>query len=143
MRPLKLSLFTFPRGSCLSVQGLEYSSECYCGSTLSNGASLTKTATGGMACSGNPNEICGGSAALSLYRSTKSNGAGLNSDLTSKTVALPAGWASTSCMQEVSGRAFTKKSTASDSMTIGQCLSFCGDSKYAGKLHTIITRKCC
>lgn len=114
------------------LAGLEYSSECYCGSTLSNGASLSKTATGGMACSGNPNELCGGSSALSLYRSTKSNGAGLNSDLTSKTVALPAGWSSTTCMQEVSGRAFTKKSTASDSMTIGQCLSFCGDSKYAG-----------
>jgi hypothetical protein len=84
-----------------------------------------------MACSGNPNEICGGSSALSLYRSTKSNGNGLNSDLTSKTTALPAGWTSTTCMQEVSGRAFTKKSTASDSMTIGQCVSFCGDSKYA------------
>jgi len=102
------------------------------GSSLSNGASLTKTATGGMACSGNPNELCGGSSALSLYRSTKANGSGLNSDLTSMTVALPAGWSSTTCMQEVSGRAFTKKSLASDDMTIQKCLSFCGDSKYAG-----------
>jgi len=85
-----------------------------------------------MTCSGSPSEICGGSATLSLYVSTKSNAAGLNSDLTTQTVALPAGWSSTTCMQEVSGRAFTKKSTASDDMTIQKCLAFCGDSKYAG-----------
>lgn len=113
------------------LAGLEYSSECYCGSTLSNGASLTKTANGGMACSGNANEACGGSSALSLYRSTK-NGGSLNGDLTSAAVTLPAGWSSTTCMQEVSGRAFTKKSLVADDMTIQKCLSFCGDSKYAG-----------
>merc|ERR1711964_301655 len=90
------------------------------------------TATGGMTCSGNAKELCGGSSALSLYKSTKSNGAALNGDLTSAAVALPAGWSSTTCMQEVSGRAFTKKSLVANDMTIQKCLSFCGDSKYAG-----------
>ena len=92
-----------------------------------------------MACSGNANEACGGPSALSLYKSTKSNGAALNGDLTSAAVALPAGWSSTTCMQEVSGRAFTKKSLVSDDMTIQKCLSFCGDSKYAGKSFAILS----
>jgi hypothetical protein len=104
--------------------GLEYSSECYCGSALTNGASVAKTGTCDMPCSGNSKQICGGSATLSLYTSTKAAAA--------QPAALPAGWSSTTCMQEVSGRAFTKKSTASDDMTIAKCLSFCGDSKYAG-----------
>jgi hypothetical protein len=90
-----------------------------------------------MACSGNANEACGGPSALSLYKSTKSNGAALNGDLTSAAVTLPAGWSSTTCMQEVSGRAFTKKSLVSDDMTIQKCLSFCGDSKYAGKFLSL------
>ena len=114
------------------LAGLEYGAECYCGTVLSNGASLAKTATATMSCAGNAQELCGGPSTLSLYVSTKSNSAGLSSDLSSQAVSLPAGWASTNCIQEVSGRALVEKSTASDDMTIGKCLAFCGNYKYAG-----------
>jgi hypothetical protein len=78
-----------------------------------------------MACSGNAKELCGGSSTLSLYTSTKVK-------TPAQAPALPAGWSSTTCMNEVSGRAFTKSSFASDDMTVNKCIAFCGSgSKYA------------
>lgn len=49
-------------------QRLTARSECYCGNTLANGATLSAFSTEcKMPCSGNSNEICGGPNAISLY----------------------------------------------------------------------------
>ncbi|RYC54200.1 hypothetical protein CHU98_g12008 [Xylaria longipes] len=58
--------------SCLSggfpFAGTEYAGECYCGVVIGNGTDLaTDASTCNMPCNGNPDEICGGPARLSLY----------------------------------------------------------------------------
>ncbi|WVQ99770.1 hypothetical protein IAU59_006912 [Kwoniella sp. CBS 9459] len=120
-----------------TLAGLEYSSECWCGNLLANGASLLKTSSAcTMKCAGDSASICGGGNALSLLVSQAAVTT-LVSDLTHKAVVLPSGWsvASTSCVAEgTSGRALASASTASDSMTIETCLNFCQDKgfQYAG-----------
>lgn len=116
------------------IAGVEYGGECYCGTVLSNGASLDKTATATMPCGGNVQQLCGGPNTLSLYVSTGPTATGLSTDLTSQAVTLPTGWsaASSPCIQEVAGRALVDKSFASDDMTIAKCSAFCVDFQYAG-----------
>ncbi|KAJ5484197.1 hypothetical protein N7539_005993 [Penicillium diatomitis] len=45
--------------------GMEYGTQCFCGNSIDNGASLTSAC--GTACPGNSAEICGGANALSMY----------------------------------------------------------------------------
>jgi hypothetical protein len=77
MTPLTCSTYCASRGFPLS--GLEYSQQCYCGQTLSNGASLnTVLSSVTLHCKGNAAAVCNGYSALSLsYDTTK-----LNADLT-------------------------------------------------------------
>ncbi|WVQ91184.1 hypothetical protein IAS59_004979 [Cryptococcus gattii] len=81
----------FCAASGYTLAGIEYSSECYCGSILSNGASLTQTSSAcTMPCSGDSSSICGGPSALTLVVSDTAAST-LNSYLTSKPVSLPSG----------------------------------------------------
>ena len=49
--------------------GLEYSSECYCADSLTNGASLSRSSNQcNMLCSGDGLTTCGGSNGLQLYQ---------------------------------------------------------------------------
>ncbi|WWD16948.1 hypothetical protein CI109_101380 [Kwoniella shandongensis] len=120
-----------------SIAGLEYSTECWCGDALTNGASLLKTSEGcNMPCGGASNTVCGGSGVLTLIVSELATQT-LNAELTSRIVTLPTGWsaASSSCIQEgSSGRALGSASTSSSDMTIGKCLDFCDAAgwQYAG-----------
>ena len=57
----------------LPLAGTEYGSECYCGLSLSQGSALGQ-ACGGMICSGNRSELCGGSNSISVWNSTTYNG---------------------------------------------------------------------
>jgi len=77
MTPLTCSTYCASKGFPLS--GLEYSQQCYCGQTLSNGASLnTVSSSVTLPCKGNAAAVGNGYSALSLsYDTTK-----LNADLT-------------------------------------------------------------
>ncbi|WWC92585.1 uncharacterized protein L201_007544 [Kwoniella dendrophila CBS 6074] len=116
-----------------TIAGLEYSSECYCGNILSNGASLTKTSSSCyMECSGNSLTTCGGPSALSLFVSDAALST-LSADLTSKNLVLSTGWsaASTACIAEgSSGRALDSASFAGSAMTVNKCLNFCQGKGY-------------
>ncbi|WRT68981.1 uncharacterized protein IL334_005963 [Kwoniella shivajii] len=116
-----------------SIAGVEYSSECYCGNILTNGAALTKTSSScNMPCSGGSSVTCGGSSALSLFVSNTALSS-LSADLTSKIVTLPSGWsaASTTCVAEgTSGRALDSASKSSSSMTIATCVNYCQGKGY-------------
>lgn len=120
-----------------AIAGLEFSSECYCGNSLVNGASLSKTSGQcNMACSGSPSKTCGGPDALTVFV-IPSKVTSLSSDLTAKAAQLPSGWsaASTACVAEgTNGRALTGAATAANNMTPAVCSSFCGARgfKYAG-----------
>ncbi|WWC73158.1 uncharacterized protein I206_107124 [Kwoniella pini CBS 10737] len=113
------------------IAGLEYGNQCFCGSYLSNGASLQTTATCAVACPGNSLETCGGYYALSLYISTKLNGAALSSDLLGQSAVLPSGWSTAAkCMPDVNGRALSDYSWATDAMTVPLCLNKCASMGY-------------
>ncbi|KFY47208.1 hypothetical protein V495_02060 [Pseudogymnoascus sp. VKM F-4514 (FW-929)] len=48
--------------------GVEYASECYCGSTLSSGSAPAPSGDCALTCPGNRWEVCGGSSRLNLYQ---------------------------------------------------------------------------
>jgi hypothetical protein len=56
-------------GKNYPLAGVEYSTECYCGLSLSYNSSVGRTGCT-MACKGNSSEICGGSSRLSVYNFT-------------------------------------------------------------------------
>lgn len=63
-------------GSCYragyAYAALEYGSQCFCASGLSNGASLSNTSNQcNMPCAGNRYELCGGPNAVQLYKTTR------------------------------------------------------------------------
>lgn len=121
-----------------SMAGLEYGGECYCANSLSNGASLDRTANScTMKCNGDSNSICGGPNGISLFvgpQVAASASASVSAAVASATPAgpqlatnLPAGWSSAGGIQEVPGRALTGYSTATANMTIQGCISICAE----------------
>jgi Glyoxal oxidase N-terminus/WSC domain len=55
------------RGLGYAVAGMQYSSQCFCDNFLYNGAALTADTDCNMPCSGNPNQICGAGARMTIY----------------------------------------------------------------------------
>ena len=111
---------------CLSIcgskgfhfAGVEYGSECHCGSVLSNGASLSKSSTScSMGCSGDATVLCGGPNALQLYENDVS--------------AQVDGFVHKGCMQEVVGRALNATSLYDGGMTVEKCVGFCKSQGYS------------
>ncbi|KAJ9104208.1 hypothetical protein QFC19_004025 [Naganishia cerealis] len=114
----------------MPLAGVEYSSECYCGYSMSNGASnttLLASSKCAMPCSDKTySESCGGAGTLSLFENTALY----------PTVTLPTGWTYDNCRTEASsGRGLTGYSFTSDSMTLETCLKTCDSKGFAiGKL---------
>ena len=52
--------------------GVEYFRECYCGDTIAGSGTPQPAGQCDAACSGDPNEICGGNSRLNLYQYTSS-----------------------------------------------------------------------
>lgn len=77
-----------------TVAGLEYASQCYCDSHISNGGVLTTASDCNQACSGSAAEICGAGNRISVY-----NTGTLTSDgvATAQTTDLPGSWAYQGC----------------------------------------------
>jgi len=126
MTPSKCATYCASQG--FKYAGVEYSTECYCSNTISNGASLSLPSSQcNMGCSGDVNTICGGGCALSLFTNPSIVPPVSSSNTPTVSGNLPSGWsaASTQCIQEVSGRALTGASIAGSSMTVSTCLSFC------------------
>ncbi|OCF31583.1 hypothetical protein I317_07683 [Kwoniella heveanensis CBS 569] len=116
----------------MPLAGLEYSGECYCGNVLGNGASLSNKATCNMPCNGDNDRTCGGSGALSLYVSTKSNAASLSSDYTSTAISLPYGWSSMGCYKEgKTGRALDGWSYSTPALNTATCINYCKNKGYS------------
>ncbi|KAI6806951.1 WSC-domain-containing protein, partial [Hortaea werneckii] len=60
------------KGEGFSLAGLEYANQCYCGNDYANQAAAPDPKILGncwQPCAGNDQEVCGGSAALSVYKS--------------------------------------------------------------------------
>ncbi|GHJ85743.1 hypothetical protein NliqN6_2145 [Naganishia liquefaciens] len=109
---------TYCNSNGFPLAGLEYSTECYCGTEYSNGADPSISSSCDMPCSGNEQQLCAGANALSVYR---------NDLYVAPVLSLPNGWAAADplCIQEVPGRALTGASYAADDMTVDSCVAYC------------------
>ncbi|MCJ1235990.1 hypothetical protein MMC14_003967 [Varicellaria rhodocarpa] len=108
--------------------GVEYSSECYMGNTLSTGSNQSVTTDCSMSCAGNKTELCGGSQRLNLYQATASI-----VPTTPSVVQGNANYTYYNCVVEPSGgRALPTQILASNTMTVEYCLSLASSYKYVG-----------
>lgn len=117
-----------PKGYPLS--GVEFSTECYCGTVLENGSTIGGSTGCTMACGGNSAAICGGPGALSVYNNTAFIPPKQPTTVPSVGTYLLQG-----CYTEgVEERALAGKATSAQNMTVDTCVGFCKDSgyRYAG-----------
>ncbi|KAF8860151.1 hypothetical protein BDZ45DRAFT_688777 [Acephala macrosclerotiorum] len=128
------------------LAGLEYSGECYCDNSISNGATLAPDGLTGcsMLCNGNFSEFCGGSNRLDVYDFNKTvtlpawNTTAVSSTTTSVTstsnsivvttssssvVSSLSSAASTSSSSSSSTKAASSSSVASSSSTVSSSIS--------------------
>lgn len=111
-----------------SIAGLEFGSQCFCGSALGYQATQVVSSSCSMDCPGNSSQTCGGPNRLSLF----SNGRPIvqSAPGTPETVG---DFYYVSCYTEASsGRALSGKSTSSPSMTLEYCANFCTGFRYFG-----------
>ena len=120
------------------LSGTEYSTECWCGSVLENGATIGGSTACTMPCGGDASKICGGPSALSVYNNTGLLSPTSTSSIATSTVKVSS-TISTSptsttrpnikylgCANEgATGRALSKDNYASNSMTPESCQDYC------------------
>lgn len=126
--------------------GVEYGSECYCGSSLGVGSVKTAEDDCNMNCPGNTTQICGAGNRLTLYSlSGKTSGSSSLSSTVSATstpspkatgpvaVQTAGAFSYQGCYTEgTNGRALAATSTTNNAMTIQKCATFCSGYKYMG-----------
>lgn len=67
------SCVNFCQASNATYAGLEYGRECYCSSSLPTTAVTADAGKCNMPCTGNPNEFCGSTSVLNVYKNTPSS----------------------------------------------------------------------
>ncbi|EMD36066.1 hypothetical protein CERSUDRAFT_115979 [Gelatoporia subvermispora B] len=107
------------------LAGLEFSTQCFCGDALVNGATNATDSDCDMGCGGDATEACGGPNRISLYANSTT--------ITSFPVpvvlntSLPGQWKYQGCFQEGAdgARVFPYENIWTDNMTIEACLNQC------------------
>lgn len=112
-----------------SVAGMEYSSQCFCGNSISNGGVLANADTEcNTPCSGNSNEECGGGGRLSTYSNAPLKITPIPS--TQKT-GLPGSWKYSGCIVEGNaGRIFKYQLILANNNSATNCLTQCSNFGY-------------
>ncbi|OCK76050.1 heme peroxidase, partial [Lepidopterella palustris CBS 459.81] len=111
---------------CIEFQyfGIEYGGECYCGNARDPSSTLAAASDCNMACPGNSAELCGAGNRLSVYK---------NLQYTQVINPAISGYTYQGCYNDSSAdRALSATSTASDSLTVESCASFCNGATYFG-----------
>ncbi|CAG8958428.1 hypothetical protein HYFRA_00011105 [Hymenoscyphus fraxineus] len=120
------SCIAFCIGRNFAYAGVEYGSECYCGNTIAASATQATAGDCNMPCAGNSTETCGGGNRVNVYWSGKVIAAPGNKPAVG-------GYNFSSCRTEPTvGRALGGATTASDTMTIEACATFCRGYTYFG-----------
>lgn len=110
------------------IAGLEFGSQCFCGSTLGYKAQQVIESSCQTSCPGNSSQTCGGFNRLSLF----SNGRP-QLDPTPGTPETVGDFTDVSCYTEAtSGRALSGKGTSSNKMSLEFCADFCAGYQYFG-----------
>ncbi|KAL7409262.1 hypothetical protein BDY24DRAFT_372641 [Mrakia frigida] len=129
--------------SCLAVcrsggfvlAGLQYGSQCMCGSSFSNNlGAVISSSSCSMTCKGNTLQLCGGFYTTNTYRYTPSlssssasrTSTSVSASASASSVVLPTGWTTVGCTQDGDARALTGSSTdLGNSATVEACLAVC------------------
>jgi len=104
----------------LGYAGVEYSQECYCGSSLAAAAAEAPEADCNMPCTGDATQPCGGPNRLNLYHSSAVVGPSPNPGVN--------GYSYLGCYSEgTTGRALTEGvgSIPGAEMTVAKCTAAC------------------
>lgn len=108
--------------------GTQYGQQCYCGNTISNnlGKQIAESSCSSV-CAGDSTEKCGGSWALSLYRSTAAASPTTTTTTTTSTPAptatAPSGWTLKGCYIDANSRALPNQLSTSSAMTPAVCMA--------------------
>ncbi|KAL4076636.1 glyoxal oxidase [Scleroderma yunnanense] len=124
------SCIAYCSSSNFTIAGIEYSTQCFCGNYLVNGATTAPDSDCNMACGGNPSEACGAGNRLSVYSST-GNITALPVP-TTQTTGLPGKWAYQGCLSEPApgSRVFPYEIDWTNNNTVDACLNQCAAFGY-------------
>jgi len=113
-----------------TLAGIEYSTQCFCGDVMVNGAAQAPASSCSMACGGNSAEICGGPNALSVYTSTGS--VTVDPIPTIQKTDLPGSWAYQGCITDNNNgvRVFPYEMDWTTNNTVDACLTQCASYGY-------------
>jgi hypothetical protein len=110
--------------------GAEYGRECYCGNSFNAGSTPAPVTDCSMLCAGNNLEYCGAGKRLSVYQLNTTAAPPPPTPSIKPTVGP---YKYYGCQTEATNmRALSSASTASDSMTLELCESFCSGYTYWG-----------
>ncbi|KAK4467137.1 heme peroxidase [Cladorrhinum samala] len=115
--------------------GVEYGRECYCGNSVAASSSEAPLADCNMVCGGDASEYCGAGNRLNVYSTTatRSTSAAPTQTGTLQHQPTVSPYTIAGCWTEGTGsRALAAKSTASATMTLESCATFCEGFKFFG-----------
>jgi WSC domain len=104
--------------------GLEYTTQCFCGTSISSSSAEAAETDCNMPCGGDITETCGGSSILSVYTNDKYVIPG---------GATISGYQYLGCYNDTAtARSLPGTYTYSSNMTVGSCATFCNGAIYFG-----------
>ncbi|OCK79181.1 WSC-domain-containing protein [Lepidopterella palustris CBS 459.81] len=127
--------------------GLEYSAECYCGSTLSTLSTLTTDDQCSMTCKGSNSEYCGAGGKMQIYQANGTAPSSTSTSLVASTVASSStvstsaattgsltGYISLGCYNETHDRRALNGAgrAGTPTNTLESCAAFCSGFAYFG-----------
>lgn len=119
------------QGLGYTVAGAEYSTQCFCGNAIINGAQLASSDSQcNMACGGNSSEFCGAGNRMSIYSASKN--ITFYPVPTAMNASLPQNWTYQGCLSELNGgRIFSHFIDAPTNNSITNCLTACAAYGYS------------
>lgn len=114
----------------MTVAGLEYSTQCFCGSAMVNAGSLASTDSDcAMTCSGNSSEVCGGPNRMSIFAIGNMT---INPVPIIQRTNLPPNWAYQGCLNDNgNARVLSHQIDMTANLTATNCLALCGEFGYS------------
>ncbi|KAI9438941.1 copper radical oxidase [Lactarius indigo] len=113
-----------------TLAGMEFSTQCFCGNNLVQGAVTSPDADCNMGCGGNTTEACGGPNRLSVYTSTGTVTA--FPVPVPQTTGLPGNWKYSRCLAEPgAARVFPYQIILTTNNTAENCLTQCSTFGYS------------
>ncbi len=116
-----------------TIAGLEFGTQCFCGSSLGYKATEVVESSCATPCPGNSSETCGGLNRLSIF----SNGLPYVQPQPGTPETVKGSFYAGCRTEATSGRALLGKSTSGSFMSLEYCAGFCGDYKYFGTEYAV------